>query len=92
MVDGRKAIGTRERAFGIYKYNHEGKEYKYTAHFEMHSPPYSINLYYDENPKKVYSKEENRVNPISGPFMFIMYVSPFLVGAFAAWILGLVKV
>lgn len=75
---------------GTYEYENDGKKYKYSTFFGTDvRPPRTIDLYYDNSPKKLYAKEEYHYYVISGLPLVILNFSPFIVGALMVWLLGL---
>ncbi len=74
---------------GTYEYEIDGKKYKYRAMFTGTYPRRILHLYYEDTPKKVFTNEEYHYNAIKGLPLVILNFSPFIVGAFMVWVLGL---
>ena len=74
---------------GRYEYEINGKKYKYSAMFTGIYPRRILHLYYEDNPRKVFTNEEYHHYVLRGLPLVILNFSPFIVGAFMVWILGL---
>lgn len=75
---------------GKYEYEIDGKKYTYTALFRGRYPRRILHLFYEDDPKKVFTNEEyNPFDIFKALPSLILAFSPFLVGAFMVWILGL---
>lgn len=75
---------------GKYEYEIDGKKHNYTAIFwEEQLPPRILHLYYENTPTKVFTNEEYHHYAITGLPLAILNFSPFIVGAFMVWLLGL---
>lgn len=77
---------------GTYEYEINGKKRKYRTIFLTNSkPPSIIHLFYNKSPRRLFAKKEYHYNAILGIPFLIIYFSPFLVGAYVAWLLGLAR-
>lgn len=75
---------------GKYEYEIDGRKRNYTAIFYgEQQPPIILHLYYENTPTKVFTNEESHYYAITGLPLIILNFSPFIVGAFMVWILGL---
>ena len=74
---------------GTYEYEIDGKKYKYRAMFTGTYPRRILHLYYEDNPRKVFTNEEYHHYVLRGLPLVILNFSPFIVGAFMLWLLGL---
>lgn len=77
---------------GKYEYEINGKKYKYNAMFTgTEYPRRVLHLYYENNPRKVFTNEEYHCYGLKAVPITILQLSPLIVGAFMVWILGLAK-
>lgn len=74
---------------GKYEYEINGKKHKYSAMFTGTYPRRILHLYYEDNPRKVFTNEEYHHYVLRGLPLVILNFSPFIVGAFMVWLLGL---
>lgn len=74
---------------GDYQYELDGKFYCYSAHFDHAVPPDILHLYYNKSPTRLFTDEKPNGAGLWVIPMAILAFSPFLVGAFMVWILGL---
>lgn len=73
------------------KYGDEinGKKHKYSAMFTGTYPRRILYLYYEDNPRKVFTNEKYHHYVFRGLPLSILNFSLFIVGAFMVWLLGL---
>lgn len=76
---------------GKYEYEIDGEKHTYNAMFTGIYPRRILHLYYEDNPSKVFTNEEYHYYLLRGLPLVILNFSPFIVGAFMVWILGLVN-
>jgi len=74
---------------GKYEYEINGEKHKYSAMFTGTYPRRILHLYYEDNPRKVFTNEEYHHYVLRGLPLVILNFSPFIVGAFMVWLLGL---
>ena len=74
---------------GKYEYEINGEKHKYSATFTGIYPRRILHLYYEEDPRKVFTNEEYHYYVLRGLPLVILNFSPLIVGAFMVWILGL---
>lgn len=75
---------------GKYEYEINGKKHIYSAMFTGIYPRKILHLYYEDNPKNVFTNEEYHYYALRGLPLVVINFSPFIVGAFMVWLLGLV--
>lgn len=76
---------------GKYEYEINGKKRKYNAMFSGRYARWILHLYYEDNPRKVFTNEEMHYYTLRAIPLIILIFLPWLVGAFMAVILGLVN-
>lgn len=76
---------------GMYEYEINGEKHKYNARFMGIYPRRTLHLYYEDNPRKVFTNEEYHHYVLKGLPLVILNFSPFIIGAFMVWLLGLVN-
>lgn len=76
---------------GMYEYEINGEKHNYNARFMGIYPRRILHLYYEDNSRKVFTNEEYHHYVLKGLPLVILNFSPFIIGAFMVWLLGLVN-
>jgi len=74
---------------GIYRYTLDGKEKEYRAYFSNNYPPETIDLYYKNSPRKLFSVEEYYWQPHIGMLYMALIFMPFVLAAFTGMALNI---
>ena len=65
-----------------YRYTLDGKEKEYHTYFANNYPPETIDLYYKNSPRKLFSVEEYYWQPHIGILYLMLIFAPFVLAAF----------
>jgi len=76
---------------GKYEYEINGVKHKYRAMFKGTYPRRILHLYYEDNPRKVFTNEEYHYYGLRLLPLVIVNFSPLIIGAFLIKLLGLVN-
>lgn len=79
--------------YATYSYEVDGIEYKkkLMSWYDSAEPPLLLELYYDKNPKKVFTPYEYRRGGFFALPLLIWRFSPFILAALFLWATGVVK-
>lgn len=96
VVEGRLVKFTRagsdsgDSSSGAYEYEIDGVIREHRAIFDQYiTPPQALRLYYINNPDRPFSTEEYHWDGFRGCLLVILNFTPFLIGAFMVWLLGI---
>ena len=79
-----------KRTYGAtYKYTLDGKEKTYRAYFSNNYPPETIDLYYKNSPRKLFSVEEYYWQPHIGILYLTLIFMPFVLAGVTGVALGI---
>jgi len=71
-----------------YRYTLDGKEKEYHAYFANNYPPKTINLYYKNSPRKLFSVEEYYWQAPVGVLYLALFFMPFVLAALIGMAIG----
>nr|MBQ8253509.1 hypothetical protein [Lachnospiraceae bacterium] len=73
--------GNKQTYSATYRYTIDGEEKEYHAYFGNNYPPDTIDLYYKNSPRKLFSVEEYYWQPFIGVLYLMLIFAPFVLAA-----------